>query len=186
MFATAHRQKKHCFPLIAAQTGSRCCRSPVRVLNVYQSSVPRIASRAASSAFLSDPFPAIGVCSVLLIAEFRHEWVRGGVRIFCRLRPQSAGFAVRRSARGGPGKGADHLLHCSANLSRVAFRSADDRPAGTAEDELVRACLHDVENHRHQSSCSRRCKCAARGTTRRRCRSGKARLKRNQRRSPSR
>ena len=30
----------------------------------------------------------------------------------------------------------------------VAFRSADDRRAGAAEDELIRACVHDVENHR--------------------------------------
>jgi hypothetical protein len=54
---------------------------------------------------------------------------------------------VRRSARGSAGKGGDHLLHCIANLARVAFRSADDRHAGAAEDELVRACVHDVENH---------------------------------------
>jgi hypothetical protein len=65
-----------------------------------------------------------------------------------RLNPQSAGFGHEAlSARGSAGKGVDHLLHCSANLSRVGFRSADDRRADTAEDELVRASLHDVENH---------------------------------------
>jgi hypothetical protein len=97
--------------------------------------------------FLSDPFPVIGVCSVLLIVEFRHEWVRGGVRIFSDYIHRARGSAVRRSARGSAGKGADHLLHCSANLSQGVFRSADDCRAGTAEDELVRAYLHDVENH---------------------------------------
>jgi hypothetical protein len=30
----------------------------------------------------------------------------------------------------------------------VAFRSADDRRAGAAEDELVRGCVQKVENHR--------------------------------------
>ena len=55
---------------------------------------------------------------------------------------------TRNSARRSAGSGGDPLLHCIANLARVAFRSADDRRAGAAEDELVRACVHEVENHR--------------------------------------
>ena len=55
---------------------------------------------------------------------------------------------TRNSARRSAGKGGDPLLHCIANLARVAFRSADDRRAGAAEDELVRGCVQKVENHR--------------------------------------
>ncbi len=98
------------------------------------------------------------------------------------LRP----FGINRIA--APARAAVRGLFFTASRILPALLSGPPMTAAPVpwKDELVRACVHEVENHRalgvvaHVGVSARRAGPHAVG-----CRSGRARLERNQRRSPS-
>ena len=85
---------------------------------------------------------------MLLIVEFRHEWVRGGVRIFLRTTSTERGVRPRGAQRVAALARAPTIFFTAARIFPAVFSGLPMTAVPVPQKtRFVRACLHDVENH---------------------------------------